>query len=336
MVLDERGQKMSKSKGNVINPMDVIAEYGSDAFRLGIIAARSAGQNQAFSKNKVIAGRNFCNKLWNVSRFISEKIGEIKSQKPAEAHTPADHWVVRELNKSIDEIENHMQNYRFAEASETVYHTIWSIVADWYIEASKTQENPELLAWVLETCLKIAHPFAPFVTETIWQTLPWTEGILANEKLAESLKFNEYEALQFERIQDLVSEVRFITAELPGKKRYNLIFEKDELISKNTETIRHLSRVPEIVETDAPHGFSLAASGLGAYLDVPAKILTEYKNDLAERIKKISNEINLLEKRLSNENYVTKAPAELVAETCEELSNKKAELEKVQKAFEIL
>ena len=336
MVLDEHGQKMSKSKGNVINPMDVIAEYGSDAFRLGIIAARSAGQNQAFSKNKVIAGRNFCNKLWNVSRFISEKIGEIKSQKPAEAHTPADHWVVRELNKSIDEVENHMQNYRFAEASETVYHTIWSTVADWYIEASKTQENPELLAWVLETCLKITHPFAPFVTETIWQTLPWTEGILANEKLAESLEFNEFEALQFERIQDLVSEVRFITAELPGKKRYNLLFEKDELISKNAETIRHLSRVPEIVETDAPHGFSLAASGLGAYLDVPAKILTEYKNDLAERIKKISNEINLLEKRLSNENYVAKAPAELVAETREELSNKKAELEKVQKAFEIL
>ena len=108
------------------------------------------------------------------------------------------------------------------------------------------------------------------------------------------------------------------------------------MISKNTETIRHLSRVPEIVETYAPHGFSLAASGLGAYLDVPAKILTEYKNDLAERIKKISNEINLLEKRLSNENYVAKAPAELVAETREELSNKKAELEKVQKAFEIL
>ena len=327
---------MSKSKGNVINPMDVIAEFGSDAFRLGIIASRSAGQNQAFSKNKVIAGRNFCNKLWNISRFISEKVGEIKSTKQPEAFTPADHWIVRELNKAIAEIENHMQNYRFAEASETVYHTIWSTVADWYIEASKTQDNPELLAWVLETCLKITHPFAPFVTETIWQTLPWTERILANEKLAESLKFNEFEALQFERIQDLVGEIRLITAELPGKKRYNLVFEKDELIAKNIETIRHLSRVPEIIQTDAPHGFSLAASGLGAYLDVPTNILAEYKTELAERIDKISNEINLLEKRLSNENYVSKAPAHLVEETREEFANKKAELEKVKKAFEIL
>ena len=336
MVLDEHGQKMSKSKGNVINPMDVIAEFGSDAFRLGIIAARSAGQNQAFSKDKVIAGRNFCNKLWNISRFISDKIGDFKSEKPLEAISPADHWVIRELDRAISEIDNHMKNYRFAEAAETVYHTIWSTVADWYIEASKTQENPELLAWVLETCLKIAHPFAPFVTETIWQTLSWTEGTLASEKLAEALSYNEFEALQFERIQDLVSEIRLITAELPGKQRYNLLFERDELIRANGETIRHLSRVPQVLETDAPHGFSLAASGLGAYLDVPAKVLAEYKNDLNERIDKVSAEIELLEKRLSNENYIAKAPAHLVEETREEFSNKKAELDKIKKAVELL
>lgn len=336
MVLDEHGQKMSKSKGNVINPMDVIAEFGSDAFRLGIIAARSAGQNQAFSKDKVIAGRNFCNKLWNISRFISDKIGDFKSEKPLEAISPADHWVIQELDRAISEIDNHMKNYRFAEAAETVYHTIWSTVADWYIEASKTQENPELLAWVLETCLKIAHPFAPFVTETIWQTLSWTEGTLASEKLAEALSYNEFEALQFERIQDLVSEIRLITAELPGKQRYNLLFERDELIRTNAETIRHLSRVPQVLETDAPHGFSLAASGLGAYLDVPAKVLAEYKNDLNERIDKVSVEIRLLEKRLANENYIAKAPVHLVEETREEFSNKKAELDKIKKAVELL
>ena len=336
MVLDEHGQKMSKSKGNVINPMDIIAEFGSDAFRLGIIAARSAGQNQAFSKDKVIAGRNFCNKLWNISRFISDKTGDFKSEKPLEAISPADHWVIRELDHAISDIDNHMKNYRFAEAAETVYHTIWSTVADWYIEASKTQENPELLAWVLETCLKIAHPFAPFVTETIWQTLSWTEGTLASEKITEALNYNEFEALQFERIQDLVSEIRLITAELPGKQRYNLLFERDELIRTNAETIRHLSRAPQVLETDAPHGFSLAASGLGAYLDVPAKVLAEYKNDLNERIDKVSAEIELLEKRLSNENYIAKAPAHLVEETREEFSNKKAELDKIKKAVELL
>ena len=184
--------------------------------------------------------------------------------------------------------------------------------------------------------MKIAHPFAPFVTETIWQTLSWTEGTLASEKLAEALSYNEFEALQFERIQDLVSEIRLITAELPGKQRYNLLFERDELIRTNAETIRHLSRVPQVLETDAPHGFSLAASGLGAYLDVPAKVLAEYKNDLNERIDKVSVEIRLLEKRLANENYIAKAPVHLVEETREEFSNKKAELDKIKKAVELL
>lgn len=333
MVLDEHGQKMSKSKGNVINPMDVIAEFGSDAFRLGIIAARSAGQNQAFSKDKVIAGRNFCNKLWNISRFISDRIGDFKSEKSLEAISPADHWVIRELDRAISEIDNHMKNYRFAEAAETVYHTIWSTVADWYIEASKTQENPELLAWVLETCLKIAHPFAPFVTETIWQTLSWTEGILASEKLAEALSYNEFEALQFERIQDLVSEIRLITAELPGKQRYNLLFERDELIRANAETIRHLSRVPQVLETDAPHGFSLAASGLGAYLDVPAKVLAEYKTELEKMLRTVQAQVENLERRLSNENYISKAPAELVEETRQDLSEKRAQIIKIERGI---
>ncbi|MDO4872120.1 MAG: valine--tRNA ligase [bacterium] len=333
MVLDEHGQKMSKSKGNVINPMDVIAEFGSDAFRLGIIAARSAGQNQAFSKNKVVAGRNFCNKLWNISRFISEKVGEIKSEKLPEAYSPADHWIVRELDRATAELDNHMTNYRFAEASETVYHTIWSTVADWYIEASKTQENPELLAWVLESCLKLAHPFAPFVTETIWQTLPWTEGVLANEKLAKSLEFNELEATNFERIQDLVNEIRFITAELPGNQRYNLLFENDLLIRNNAETIRHLARVPQILETDAPQGFSLAVSGLGAYLDVPAKVLAEYKTELEKMLTAVQAQIENLERRLSNENYISKAPAELVKETRQDLSEKRAQLAKIERGI---
>ena len=337
MVLDEQGQKMSKSKGNVINPMDVIAEFGSDAFRLGIIASRSAGQNQAFAKNKVIAGRNFCNKLWNISRFISDKVGDLPSQRQPEAFSNADHWVIRELVAAQKQLDDHMQNYRFSEASELIYHTIWSTVADWYIEASKQAENAELLRWVLETCLKMAHPFAPFVTETIWQTLPWTNGILANEKLGgEAPKFDELQAIGFERIQHLIGEVRAITAELPGKKRYNLLFSNDGLIAENAEMIRHLSRAPQIIETDAPQGFALAASGLGAWLDVPQLVLQEYKTELEGRINSLNGQIANLEARLANPNYTEKAPAHLVEETRFDLSEKRAELEKVKKALESL
>lgn len=337
MVLDEHGQKMSKSKGNVINPMDVIAEFGSDAFRLGIIASRSAGQNQAFSKNKVLAGRNFCNKLWNISRFISEKVGDLPSSRQPEAFSNADHWVVRELTQAVKTLDDHMENYRFSEAGELIYHTIWTTVADWYVEASKSQNNPELLRWVLETCLKIAHPFAPFVTETIWQTLPWTSGVLATEKFAEVLpQFDEIQAIGFERLQDLVGEVRMIINELPGKKRYNLLFSNDGLIAENAETIRHLTRVPAIEEIEIPRGFNLAASGLGAWLDVPQEVLAEYREDLIKQKNQIESEILGLTQRLSNENYISKAPAHLVEETRALLSDKKAQLEKINRGIEAL
>lgn len=336
MVLDEKGQKMSKSKGNVINPMDVIAEYGSDAFRLGIIASRSAGQNQAFAKNKVIAGRNFCNKLWNISRFIAEKVGDLPSTKKPEVITPADSWLVRELNNAQDQLDEYIKDYRFSEAGELIYQTVWNVVADWYVEASKNNPNNELLKWALEFCLKLAHPFAPFVTETIWQSLPWTSGILASQNFSEKLEYNEMQAKGFERIQELVIEIRRITAELPKKKHYNLIYSNDGLIDENSEIIKHLSRVPEIIKSDNPQGFALAGSGLGAFLDIPNKILIEYKEDLKNRVEILSTQIQNLESRLANKNYVEKAPKELVEETRLDLSEKRAELSKVQKEFDNL
>lgn len=336
MVLDEHGQKMSKSKGNVINPMDVIAEYGSDAFRLGIIASRSAGQNQAFAKNKVIAGRNFCNKLWNISRFIQEKLGEIKSSRPPEAYSLADHWIVREISVAQAEIEKDMAEYRFAEASEKIYHMVWSSVADWYIEAAKTQENDELLAWVLETCLKIAHPFAPFVTETIWQTLPWTNDILANKFWPEMLKFDEFSAAEFERIQTLISEIRTVVADLPGNKKYDLIYQDDSLIAANEDLIKHLARVPRIISDESPRGVSLAASGRGAWLDIPAKILDEHKANLEARIHKTRTEVEKLKARLENKNYTEKAPEYLVNETRIELDEKAAQVEKLMQEIDNL
>ena len=182
LVLDENGQKMSKSKGNVINPIEILSQYGSDALRLGIVANRSAAQNQALSMGKIIAGRNYCNKLWNISRFIGDKLGDdFTPSNTPQAKSLADHWIISELNKTCLEIGNHLDKFRFAEASEALYHTIWDSVADWYIEASKADLNKDLLAWVLETCLRMSHPFTPFVSETIWQNLPWTRSILASE-----------------------------------------------------------------------------------------------------------------------------------------------------------
>src|SRR5690606_2544428 len=135
-------------------------------------------QNQAFSTDRIVAGRNFCNKLWNIARFIENKLGDNYRPGLPEAKSLADHWIISELAQAKATIERTLEDFRFAEAGESVYHAIWDSVADWYIEASKDQDNPDLLAWVIDTSLKLAHPFAPFVTETIWQTLPWHEKSL--------------------------------------------------------------------------------------------------------------------------------------------------------------
>lgn len=335
MVLDEKGQKMSKSKGNVVNPMETIAEYGSDALRLGIIASRSAGQNQAFSASKVITGRNFCNKLWNIARFAETKLEGYKGETPNPT-TMADHWIIRELTTAISTIEQQIESYRFAEAGETVYHTIWDNVADWYIEASKQQDNQSMLAWVLETSLKIAHPFAPFVTETIWQTLPWHDTLLITSEWPKGIEYNDIAATEFEKLKELVTEARFVTAELPGNNRYSLLYQNDSLIADNIDLIKQLTRLKEVTLADQPKGIRLANSGREAWIDISAKALAEHQTNLEVRLAETNSLIANLEARLSNESYVSKAPANLVEETKEQLKEKEALKERLLKELEVI
>jgi valyl-tRNA synthetase len=336
MVLDEHSQKMSKSKGNVINPMDSIAEYGSDALRLGLIASRSPGQNQAFSSDRIIAGRNFCNKLWNIARFVEHSLGENYQPNPPEAKTLADHWIISELTTANEAIERALNSYRFAEAGESMYHAIWDGVADWYIEASKNDTNPDLLAWVLSTSLKLAHPFAPFVTETIWQTLPWTNSLLISESWPETIVFNDIAAAEFARVQELVSEARFVSSSLPGNEKYGLVYQNDSLIEDNKDLIQRLAKLKSITQLDQAKGLRLAVAGREAWLDVSADTLSEHQTNLEQRLATTHADIKALENRLGNESYVQKAPAHLVEETKKQLRDKQELVQQLQHELEVL
>ena len=336
MVLDEHSQKMSKSKGNVINPMELVAEYGSDALRLGLIASRSPGQNQAFSVDRVIAGRNFCNKLWNIARFAENKLGEGYSPRTPVAQTLADHWVISELQTAKEAIERALDTYRYAEASEAMYHAVWDSVADWYVEASKGQDNPDLLAWVLDTSLKLAHPFAPFVTETIWQTLPWHDSLLMTETWPEMIPFNEIAAAEFGQLQQIVTETRFVSTSLPGNDRYEFIYYADSLIDDNKDLLKRLAKLKDVQTTDQPKGLRLALSNHDAWLNVPQKTLEEHKENLEMRLASTHQEIKTLEGRLNNENYVAKAPPALVEESQKQLADKQALIERLLRELELL
>ena len=336
MVNDEHNQKMSKSKGNVINPMELVAEFGSDATRMGVISGRAPAQSQAFNRGSVIAARNFCNKLWNIARFVEAQIGDNHQIVDLEPQTPADHWIIRQLNDAANNIAVRIEQYRFSEASETVYHTIWDDVADWYIESSKTAINRPLLSWVLATSLKIAHPFAPFVTETIWQTLNYTDGILMREAWPTPEKFDPIAAEQFEQLKLLVTEGRWVIAELPGNKKYRLLYGNDSLIADNQDTIKHLMRLEAIEHTDQPRGLRLAAANREAWLDIDSETLYQHQENLEMRLAEARQKLAGLKKRLENPTYVEKAPAHLVEETREQLAEQEKIITRLVSELEVI
>lgn len=336
MVNDEHNQKMSKSKGNVINPMELVAEFGSDATRMGVISGRAPAQSQAFNRGSVIAARNFCNKLWNIARFVEAQIGDNHQIVDLEPQTPADHWIIRQLNDAANNIAVRIEQYRFSEASETVYHTIWDDVADWYIESSKTAINRPLLSWVLATSLKIAHPFAPFVTETIWQTLNYTDGILMREAWPTPEKFDPIAAEQFEQLKLLVAEGRWVIAELPGNKKYRLLYGNDSLIADNQDTIKHLMRLEAIEHTDQPRGLRLAAANREAWLDIDSETLYQHQENLEMRLAEARQKLAGLKKRLENPTYVEKAPAHLVEETRKQLAEQEKIITRLVSELEVI
>ncbi|MDO4712972.1 MAG: valine--tRNA ligase [Candidatus Saccharibacteria bacterium] len=336
MVNDEHNQKMSKSKGNVINPMEMVAEYGSDALRLGIISGRAPAQHQAFNRGAVIAGRNFCNKLWNIARFVEAQIGDNHVIVPLEPQTPADHWIIRQLNNAVNDTAVKLEQYRFSEAAETVYHAIWDDVADWYIEASKTAINRPLLSWVLATSLQMTHPFAPFVTETIWQTLNYTDGILMREKWPTPEAYDEIAAEQFEQLKTLVTEGRWVITELPGNKKYRLLYGTDSLIADNADTIKHLMRLEAIEHTDQPRGLRLASLNREAWLDIDAETLYQHQSNLELRLVEARRLKAALEARLANDAYLAKAPAHLVEETRQHLTEQAGLIDRLVHELEVI
>ena len=336
LVLDEKGIKMSKSKGNVINPMETVAKYGSDALRMGIIASRSAAQPQAFNTGKVVAARNFCNKLWNIARYTENLVGDRTPAVSPQLQSLADHWIARQLDEAAQSLDRQIATYHFAEAGETIYHTVWDDVADWYIEASKVEQNIDMNAYVLDTILRLTHPFAPFLTETIWQALPWHDTILASETMPDRLEYDDIAAAAFGRLKDLVSEARYVVSELPGNKRYGLLYMDDSLVADNIELVKKLARVTSVEHVDQARGLRLAASGRDVWLDIDDETLYEHQANLEKRLAEERQHIRTLETRLANDNYVAKAPAALVEESRKTLREKQELITRLQNELQVV
>lgn len=381
-VMAEDGSKMSKSIGNVVDPIPVINEFGSDALRMGIIAGRSPAVNRGYDQRRVEEARNFCNKLWNIARYIEGMLGdEVKHGQKPEPKTAADHWVIMQLNEQGGKIGEYIASYRFSEAYETLYHLVWDDVADWYIEASKTAQrgpdetshsdssdrsddqaglsegsvanatvttenqaerasaglerakgssgprpNASVMNYVLETILKLAHPFAPFVTETIWQTLHADdETLLAVASWPAGAHTDVAKADDFLQIQKIVSEVRQISTIL----RLNdtpLVLHDTKFAEQYCDLIAKMTRIKEVRGGEELDGLVLSESTVNARLLIDDKATHELTISLAEKEVKLAESIGQLQGRLSNDSYIQKAPEKLVNETREQLDKLQAEL----------
>jgi valyl-tRNA synthetase len=319
-IMAEDGSKMSKSLGNVVDPIPVIEKYGSDALRMGIIAGRAAAVNRGYDHRKVEEARNFANKLWNVARYIEGIIGDEPGGGAARPTTAADHWILYKLQRFQDDLVSDLDKYRFAAAYERLYHFIWDDLADWYVEASKSEPNRPLLAHVLEQVLLLAHPFAPFVTETIWQTLDWEHGsVLAARTLAKPLQSDSKQAQTFEDLKAMVSEARYYIKAL--KASDVTLHHDSDFLQQNAAVIKHLAGLKAVTRDKGREGLKLTNTSYPAQLDIDMSKTQAYAKELATRIKDQAELIKKLESRLSNDSYTKNAPADVVEQTRQQLAS---------------
>lgn len=313
LVNDAHGKKMSKSKGNVVNPLDMTGKYGTDALRLALTIGVTPGKDAALSEEKIQGYRNFCNKLWNVSRFILGQLPEDYSPTPLEAKTLADKWLLGKLAITGQSVTKDIEEYRFSEAGAAVYSFVWNDFADWYIEASKGEAYLDLLVHVLESVLKLVHPFAPFVTEAIWQKMAWQkQNIIISAWPETSIAF-ESEVGEFESLKDLILAIRSTKTAL-GVGKIKAVTTSQKL-HEQLDLIKRLSQLESLEVVEQGSGLRVAHPEYELYLDVDQDTIQSYVSKLQEQQAEKQKYVDSIEKRLSNKSYVDNAPAEIVADS---------------------
>jgi len=335
MMRAEDGKKMSKSRPeSIINPLDMINTYGTDALRMAIIWGTTPGNDMSWSTPKIEATRNFANKVWNMARYIEGVVGDARldftTLKP---QTSADHWVLNKLQIITAETAKDLEALRFSEAFDALYHFVWDDVADWYLEASKSDQNPTLLGYVLESILKLLHPFAPFVTETIWQTLDMTgTSVLISQEwpTPDHHKSDKKLAEEFDAIRTIVTEARFITSRL-GVQRCTLYYRDADFLKDNAELITKLAKLASVKQVESGQGMHLTSTTYDCWLDIDAHTAQDYVSKLKADYDSRTASIARLEARLSSKDYTKKAPKAVVGQTKQQLIEEKELLEKLDK-----
>jgi valyl-tRNA synthetase len=242
----------------------------------------------------------------------------------------ADHWVLKKIQQSANIMAKYLDEYRFSEAYEHLYHFVWDDVADWYVEASKSQESREVLGYVLENILKLAHPFAPFVTETIWQTLySDADSLLITSEWPKIHRADTAKAAEFEQIKSIVTEARGVVRAL-GLVKPTLYYTDVPFLADNRALLMRLSGLAGVKEVASGNGLQLTTTKYHCWLDVDVAMLKAYADKLGEQVAAQEKLAAQLQARLDNKGYTQNAPKEIVAQTREQLKETLAAIERLK------
>ncbi len=367
LIKDEKGRKMSKSLGNSPDPSDLIAEYGADALRFTVTLLEAQGQDIFFSNDKVEIGRNFTNKIWNAARFVTMNLEDFDAESaPTDLSELSDRWILSRLNRTIKEVNASLERFRFNEASQTLYDFIWHDYCDWYVELSKPRlynsddadtrtSAQRILARVLETSMRLLHPFMPFITEEIWQMLP--QGIRGDCKTVmisewpepDDELIDEDAERKMRKIQGVTMSARNIRAEMnvPPSSKVEVGLVPD---SQDSRSILESNKSYIASLTAAQHVFFLedgatipaaSATGVseGTVIFVPLGGLIDLDVERVRLEKEINRFTSLLQgsqKKLENNSFVEKAPKEVVERERAKRDEYRTSIEKLTKNIEAL
>jgi len=338
LVRDEKGQKMSKTKGNVVDPLILMNEYGADALRFTLAALAAPGRDVKFAKSHVEGYRNFATKLWNAARFAEMNGCAFNPAfSPSALTVPINQWIVSEISSLSHDIKEELEQYKFNEAAHLLYHFIWGTFCDWYLEFCKPKfanEGPEktetqqTVAWVLDHLLRILHPFMPFITEALWENLHPEAGLLLGETWPETLKKVYPDARDdINWLIQVISEVRSIRSEMnippavhltlsfydAGPHTHRRLRDYEDLLLRLAR-LAHVKAFTEPLSADEAKG-AVQAVIQEATLLIPltgAIDIEVEKERLQKELKKALQEMEGIEKKLSNKDFMSRAPEDVV------------------------
>ena len=356
LVRDENGQKMSKSKGNVVDPLELIDQYGADSLRFTLASMASFGRDIKLSKSRVEGYRNFGTKLWNASRFCEiNNCSKYQKIDLENLKCILTNWILGEIIKTDKKINLYLDEYKFNEASNEIYHFIWNIFCDWYLELIKPyfdssdsehlDEIKAVTAFSLKFILTKLHPFMPFITEELWENLGYKEKplILSEWDLNLPEKEDVKLSLNTNFIINIISSIRSIRSELNIASKTNLsleVMEKDyKKLSKIQDIkllLNRLVRVDDLIKvsnfSDRAASFSVSEIDFALVIDDSIDLSMELLR-IEKEEEKIFQDINSLKKKLDNKNFVEKAPKEVVQENIDRLDDLSSSLTKVKESI---